>query len=104
MSNLTLKETAVRDLSELLQYISVDLCNPTAAKKLHTEIMETFNRICMFPKSAPLVNYAIPRQLGIRKQVVKNFCIFYSYDKDTDNVVILYVQYAARDFDKLKLD
>lgn len=104
MSNLTLKETAVKDLSELLQYISVDLCNPTAAKKLHIEIMETFDRICMFPKSAPLVNFLIPRQLGVRKQVVKNFCIFYSYNEAANNVVILYIQYAGRDFDKLKLD
>ena len=104
MSKLLLKETAVRDIAELLQYITVDLCNPTAAKKLHTQIIETLDRICLFPQSAPLIRLSALRQFGIRKQMVKNFCIFYTFNNDIDTVTVLYVQYAAKNFDNLKLD
>ena len=39
---------ASQDLEEIFKYISIDLSNPGAAKKLISEFLEAFDRICFF--------------------------------------------------------
>ena len=99
MSKLLIKESAERDLIETLTYIAKSLKNPIAAKSVHQEIIEAIDNICLFPKSVPIFEPNEPNQYEIRKQIAKNFYIFYVYEETTDTVKVLFIKYAARSFD-----
>ena len=43
------------DLEKIFQYISINLANPKAATKLIMKFVESFQRICVFPFSCPLL-------------------------------------------------
>lgn len=99
MSKLLFKESAERDLTETLTYIAKSLKNPIAAKSVHQEIIKAIDNICLFPKSAPIFNPNEQNQYEIRKQIAKNFYIFYVYEEETDTIKVLFIKYVARNFD-----
>lgn len=68
---------ASQDLEEIFKYISIDLSNPGAAKKLISEFLEAFDRICLFPFSCPLIDELFIKEKDIRKLVVDNYVVFY---------------------------
>ena len=71
---------ASQDLEEIFKYISVDLSNPSAAKKLIEEFLEAFERICSFPYSCPIVSDLNLKESDVRKLIVGNYIAFYKVD------------------------
>ena len=71
---------ASQDLEEIFKYISVDLCNPSAAKKLIEEFLEAFDRICLFPLSCPIINDLNLKENNMRRLVVGNYIAVYKVE------------------------
>lgn len=104
MSKATITESAAKEINEILSYIAVKLKNPIAARNVHNAILNTVENLCIFPQSAALTKSATANAYGARQQIVKNFCMFYYYNSDADEVRILHVHYAAKDFDNMNLE
>ena len=68
---------ASQDLEEIFKYISIDLSNQCAAKKLISEFLEAFERICLFPFSCQLIDEPLIKEKDIRRLIVDNYVVFY---------------------------
>lgn len=102
MNNFKFLKTAYEDLFNVIDYIANSLKNPKAAKAINEAIFETIDNICLFPKSASLAKSPNLYKLGIRQQIVKNFCIFYSFDSEKEEITIIYIKYAKKDLNTIK--
>lgn len=101
--NILYEKDAEQDLIKIVTYITKELNNPTAAKKLHLKIIETLDNIANFPTSASLSKYINLQTYGIRQITVDNFSIFYYPDMENKNILVLFIKYAQMDLSKLKL-
>ena len=68
---------AEQDLSDIFDYISLELFSPQAAEDLIDNIQEAIENVCDFPFSRPLLRNKALRDKGYRLIVVRNFNIFY---------------------------
>ena len=87
---------ASEDLDEILNYISKDLCNQEAAKKFFNHLFADLDRLCLFPESCPLVDNEFIKRKDIRKSVIDNYLLYYSYDKEKALITILRIVYGKR--------
>ena len=89
---------AVEDIDEALAYITNDLNNPLAAKKLFEKITETVERIALFPSSMPKVkNDAITLGRDYRRAEVDNFVLIYKIEESVQQVRIMAAHYGPSD-------
>ena len=91
--------SAVDDLTEIFDYVTLELSSPLAAEKLIDEIQEAVENLCEFPFSRPLVKDRTLSKKGYRLLVVKNFNIFYVIRGEV--VVIRRVLHGRRKFESL---
>lgn len=84
-----LTETANLDLDEIINYISVELSNPKAAKLLINDFENAIDTICTFPESGTLLNNEYLHVNNIRKKVIKNYTIYYINNENDDTILIL---------------
>lgn len=73
-------EKAVRDLDDILGYISFTLSNPAAAKDFYYKLDETIRQVTSFPEAGSSVinpSVALP---NVRKCFVKNYTMYYVSD------------------------
>ena len=88
---------AENDINEICNYISTVLLNQVAAKELVIEIERIINNTILFPEMYPLVSNEFIKRTDIRKVNVKNFVMYYVYDKEQENITILRVAYNKKD-------
>jgi addiction module RelE/StbE family toxin len=101
MYNLEFLPIAQQDMTEIVQYISRDLCNPMAANRLADDMIDAANRLCDFPYINAVHQTIKPLKHEYRKLIVKNYVIFYWVDENRKLVTIARVIYARRDYEKL---
>lgn len=101
MYELEYLPAARRDMVETVQYISRELCNPSAAQRLAAELIEAGERIAEFPYAYPAYTPLKPLGREYRKLLVRNYLIFYWVDEKEKRVTIARVIYAKRDFNPL---
>ena len=94
---------ALLDMVDIVRYISRDLCNPTAAEHLATELIETGDSIPGFPYANPAYAPIRPLKHEYRKLPVANYIIFYRVDESKKEIIVSRVIYAKRDY-RLLLD
>ena len=101
MYKLEFMPVARQDMVEIVQYISRELGNPTAADRLAEELISAAGGIQTFP-------YANPQYLPIRhleceyrKLLVKNYLMFYWVDENKKLVTIARVLYAQSDYGRM---
>lgn len=94
-------EIAKRDLDDMLFYISNVLFNPTAAKDLFDKIEEKIAEICDFPECCPMVENDFVLNASIRKALVGNFVMYYSYDADTNTIWVLRFVFGRRNLQEI---
>lgn len=92
---------ARRDMVEIVQYISRELYNPSAAAKLATEFIESTDRLSQYPYSNKIYTPIRPLEHEYRKLLVQNYIMFYWIDEQRKVITIARVVYARRDYDKL---
>lgn len=95
---IVITEPAESDLNNIIDYISVDLQNPLAAKKLLSKIVRQINDLQSLPKRFPLVMDNILANQGIRKITVDNYIVFYNVSDTNKCVTIIRILYGKRNW------
>ena len=100
MAEIIWSESALLDLDEIADHISLD--KPNAAKKLVKNVFNTVDRLEQHPESG-----RFPSELNGKryKEIVVGPCrIFHRIDVDQDTVFILYVMRGERTLRKFILN
>ena len=100
--NVRITEIAENDIDEILGYISINLANPEAAKKLWINIQEGIERISIFP-------YAMPTYKGkyindnkeYRRLDIYNFAVIYKIIEDFKEIRIMTAFYTPSQISQL---
>ena len=101
MYQLEFLPMAKQDMTEIVKYISHELCNPSAAEKLSGEMIEAAERLMEFPYLSP-VHFSIkPLKHEYRKLTVQNYIMFYRVDETVKKVTVARAVYVRRDYEKL---
>lgn len=80
--NCVFTSKAFSDLSDILNYISVELANKKVTKDFYIKLEESIEIICSFPYSQPIYQNAFMHASDIRYSKIGNYLMFYSVDKD----------------------
>lgn len=87
------------DMKQIFDYITVELCNPTAAIGLINDFEKAFSIVCKFPESCPYINNEYVKDKSLRKLVVNNYIAFY---RIRDNEIqVVRVLYGMRNYEAL---
>ena len=91
-------KVAVSDIEKALEYISENLANPQAAKKLYFEIEKAIDNICSFPYAYADCSCYMVNDENIRHIKVGNYILIYEVLKSNSYVHILRFRYSMMDF------
>ena len=94
--NISYSRLFVKHINEIAEYITNELCNPTAAEKLKVAIFDEVDRL----SDSPFLGEALPPSFRINNQdlrrlVVKKHIIIY---RVTDQIIAERVLYGKRDW------
>ena len=89
------------DLEKIFQYISINLGNPSAARKLINAFLEAFDRICIFPFSCPVLENIFVNKKDIRKLFVENYIAFYRVE--SNKVQIIRIVHSTSDYNNKEI-
>ena len=89
------------DLDDIVGYIAIDLGNPPAATAFVDELVATIDRVCCFPEiGTPVVNEFLSRS-DVRRQLVKNYIMYYVPDHAARVITVLRIVYGRRNLDEV---
>mgnify|MGYP000288530599 CR=1 FL=1 len=94
-------DMAARDLENAVRYISEELGNPDAARRVMAEIRKCTANLCAFPSSGVAVSGIYRSDMVVRKKVVGNYVLFYGVDKTKKIIWMLRIVYGARNMDEI---
>lgn len=92
---------AFQDLEDILDYISEDLKNKSAALRLAEKFEEIFETLCRFPLSYPLSRNEAVAKKGLRKAVLEKYLIFYYADEEKRQIEVVHIACGYRDYYEL---
>lgn len=101
MYDLKYLPVAMRDMVDIVRYISEELQNPAAADRLAVKLFEAGESLKDFPYSHPVYLPIRPLKHEYRKLVVQNYLMFYWIDEQNKMITIARVLYAKRDWEKI---
>lgn len=90
--------SAQSDIAEALDYIALELCNPTAALKLQEVITECFSRLKALPYSGKKLNEEFPLKHTFYWVMAENYMIFYTIDEEARAVTIMRMLFGSSDY------
>ena len=98
--------SALRDLTEIADYIGVKLNNHEAADRLSENIVSTIEKLGEMPYRHPvyfpLAAFSVkPLKSEHRKMVVRNYLVFYWVNEEKQRVSIARVIYGGRNIDNI---
>jgi plasmid stabilization system protein ParE len=93
--SVTILPQAESDITDILDYIANDLCNPTAASNLWIDIKDAIGRARMFPLAMPVIkNKKITLGEEYRRIDVDNYVIVYKIYEALKEIRIFAVLYG----------
>lgn len=96
MVSIKISPRAQKDLLEIKEYISEELCNPTATNNVLSIITKRIRELAEFPLMGAPLSSIIDFETGHRFLVCEQFTAFYRYEDDA--VYVDRVLYGRRDF------
>ncbi len=87
-------------MADIARYISQELNNPDAAKKLAKEMIEAAQRLPGFPYANKALLPIKPLKHEYRRLLIKNYILFYWIDERTKTISVARVIYAKRDYQR----
>ena len=93
--------SAKRDIDEIWEYISKELCAPEAARDLLTKIINTIERLKDFPLSGKKLNLRLPLKREYRRIVIENYLLFYTVEESKKEAYVMRILYGPSDYQKL---
>ena len=101
MSKVMFTQPAEYDLIRIEDYIRDILYNSQSSIKVADGIVETAEKLGLFPKEHQLVNDFLLAELGFRMTRYDNYNIFYIYDELLDIVHIIRILYNRADWQNI---
>lgn len=98
-----IEEEALKELENILDYITNVLKNPNAATDLYREILNTIDNIKVAAQGFAYSRNERLAHEGIRQVPVKSYQIFYIVDDLNFRFTVLHIKYAASDFNAIPL-
>ncbi len=92
-----LSRTAQADIYGIVRYIQTELQEPQIAGRLYGLLKEQISHLSYLPERNAVVDTPNIRELGLRRLLVKNYCVFYVVDNGQRVVRVARVMYAGRD-------
>ncbi len=87
---------ADNDIDEIFNYILNVLKNKAAAHKLKIELIKIIEKITIFPYGSPIYNGNLKYEY--RREMVKNFLIFYVVDEKNRKIIISRILYKKMNY------
>ncbi len=98
---LLISPAALQDLKDIKQYISVDLCSPSATERTIRKIISAYSNLLYQPFIGTQLSAKINIDSQYRYLVSGNYLIFYQVNQDIE---IHRVIYGRRDYIKILFD
>lgn len=96
--SLLMTRNASDELDEIVDYISNNLDNPTAAGDFLDKVEECYSRLADNPRIYQLCDHRDFREKGYRKVMIKNYVMIYRVDEKAHTVNILHVFFGRQDY------
>ena len=96
MIKVAVSREARKDLVNIRRYISEELENPQAAKRIIHELRSAIEGLQLFPRRGKSLDALISVHTEYRYLPCENYCIFYL--EDEENVVIVRVLHQRQDY------
>ena len=87
---------ALRDLDEIWDYIVSELSNPTAAERIVSQILDSVDRLSVFPEMGAPLLVSGKQSVPYRYLVCGHYLIFYHLE--AERVLVDRVLYGRRDY------
>ncbi len=100
--NVRFLQAAIEDLEKIVIYIAAN--NKDAAIKWHDNLIEKSNRLALFPKMGIKIADKKISPLEFRMLPIKNYILFYRVFEEKEEVIILRVLDAKRDYPRIFKD
>ncbi|MDD6995171.1 MAG: type II toxin-antitoxin system RelE/ParE family toxin [Candidatus Borkfalkiaceae bacterium] len=94
-------EKAGRELEDILQYISEDLCNVSAAASFGKKVFENIDALCSFPERGVLVQNDLVADKTVRRLVIDNYLLYYKIDETDSRIDILRIVYGKMNLEEI---
>ncbi len=92
---------AIQDLESIINYISAELYNPTAASSFLDAVYKCYDNLEQMPLMFKQCNSPKLRDMGYRRAVIKNYVMVYRVEETERTVYILRFFYVAQEYEKL---
>ena len=89
-------QTALKRLDDILAYIAVTLCNPSAAKRLLDDFDEAIENVSKCPYAMSKAKNKNVTTKEYRKILVRQYLAIYRIDEKKKAIYILTFRYAPR--------
>ena len=101
MYKVLITELAQKDLDAIIEYLSIQLCNPTAAAHLLDEVDQCYSHLCSNPLIYAKSTDTRLENEGYRKVLINNYILFFKVFEREKKVIVYRIIYGARDYQKL---
>jgi len=101
MYKLEFLPIAKNDIDDIIYYISNNLKNVTASRKLRDLFMDSIDKISKFPYGCPIYQQVKFLKNEYRSFKVKNFLVFYTINEQDKLITIVRVLYRKMDVSKI---
>ena len=87
---------AEKDLDGILEYVSAQLHNPTAAQKLAYKVFEAIDNVCHFPDAGVLLDNEYVSDNAVRRLFIDNYILYYKPVRAEKTIYIVRIVYGYR--------
>ena len=94
-------DLAKADLNKIISYIALELHNLPAANTFYNNVIEALNILVSFPESGSEVENEFLFGDNIRKMSIQNYIMYYFYNKDKKEIIILRIVYGKMNLDEI---
>ena len=101
MFSVVVTESADKDLTEILEYITGVLSNPKAATDFLDRVDECYSNLENNPLMFERCHDTHLEAQGYRRAVIKNYIMVYRVEEKENKVIVLNFFYGRRDYEKL---
>jgi len=96
--NVQITDEALKDMTDLYQYILINLQSPENAINQYNRIADEILTLSSLPNRYRLVDFEPERRKGLHRMLVDNFSVFYLVQGQ--QVIVTDVLYSASDIEQ----
>lgn len=98
MASLVIAPSAENDLNSIVDYITLELCNPEAASCLLDKVEKAYDTLESLPKAFPFCDDEYLRTKGYRQVLLGNYLMIYRVEDGDEIVRILHFYHYTQDY------